>query len=153
MPPEITRVLFLDDSEQRHETFARAMVGGRYILLQAITAEQAITLLGGDARYDVACLDHDLSEEDIMCPPGGPSRVATGMDVVDHIVSMGHDRRPRFVVVHTHNPPAGDEMMRRLGAAGIPCGRWPFMHMVKIMDQGGLGIRSIPGVHAVLEAQ
>ncbi len=153
MSSAITRVLFLDDSEQRQRSFERLSIGQGMRVYQAMSAEVAQTFLLTTDRFDVACLDHDLSEEDIMCPPGGPARVPTGMDVVDYIVAMGPDYRPKFVVVHTHNTPAGDEMMRRLGEADVPCGRWPFMNMAKIMQQTGTGVMAIPGVAQALEGR
>jgi len=129
------RILFLDDMQTRHNTFRDLVEDQRDLdLLIAYNASQAISYLGTDGcDIDQAFLDHDLSEEDIMCEVGGASRVPTGMTVVDHIVTM--KAPPRQVIVHTCNGPAGDEMERRLKDAGIQVIRLPFPHLVHALRQ------------------
>ena len=43
----------------------------------------------------------------------------TGMDVVDHIIGMPEELRPRAVIVHSYNVIRAPEMLRRLLEAGI----------------------------------
>lgn len=118
------RLLFLDDSRLRRDEFALRHQGCE--IVYASTAAEARAALAG-ARFDVAHLDHDLEAEHFLEVSGGlrdgplPGEVApnagTGMDVVEFILAMPEEARPRRVVVHTHNP-VGLEMLRRLLAGG-----------------------------------
>lgn len=114
-----SKTLFLDDDEARHKAFADGFTRGgfadRFELVQCRTAAEAIAALDAGGVVD-AFLDHDLCEEDVMSVPGEPTKVPTGMAVVDHILQM--ESPPAQVVVHTMNPPAADEMCRRLAASG-----------------------------------
>jgi len=135
------KILFLDDMKTRHGAFTRLTDQmGDVRVWQAYDAAEAIRLLSG-VTFDQAFLDHDLSEEDIMVDPSGPSKVPTGMTVVDHILTM--ENPPREVFVHTCNPAAGDEMERRLKShpARIIVHRFPFPHLIHAMEQSGRGSR------------
>lgn len=108
------RILFLDDMVHRHDEFKRLahMIPPHdHEIVQVWSAKQAIDRLTNE-KFDQVFLDHDLSEEDIMVKVGGPSRVATGMDVVDFIVKM--EEPPMDVIVHSCNGPAAWEMCYRL---------------------------------------
>lgn len=127
-------VLFLDDDHQRHGLF-RAHVEHRgyprrFHMLYAFTAAEAIQALReheGDVLQ--AFLDHDLSEDDILVAVGAPTKVPTGMTVVDHILQMA--RPPTSVVVHSYNHAAAVEMCARLTALGtIDVRRIPFAQML-----------------------
>src|SRR5262245_50857293 len=112
-------VLFLDDDHARHAHFrARIEALGharRHRWLFTFTAAEAIAALRAhDGEIEEAYLDHDLCEDDQMVAPGGPSKVPTGMDVVDHIVTMR--RPPSRIIVHSFNTPAAMEMCARLSA-------------------------------------
>ncbi|HEY0193044.1 MAG TPA: cyclic-phosphate processing receiver domain-containing protein [Kofleriaceae bacterium] len=128
-------VLFLDDDHQRHGLF-RAQIeqrgyARRFQMLYAFSAEQAIQALR-DHEGDIlqAFLDHDLSEDDIMVAVGAPSKVPTGMTVVDHILTM--KRPPTAVVVHSYNQVAAIEMCARLASLGtIDVKRIPFASMLQ----------------------
>lgn len=105
------RVLFLDDMESRHTAFfEHAKISG-VIIDQAYSAKEAIQFLNAN-EYDQVFLDHDLSLDDIMCEVGAKTREPTGMAVVDHIVEK--KIRIPYVIVHSHNGPASEQMMRRL---------------------------------------
>ena len=120
------RILFLDDAEKRHTAFHLKMLQAGhnkiYGIDYAFSAKEAIDFLT-KYNYVQAFLDHDLSEEDIMIEPYAPSKVPTGMTVVDYIVTMSN---PPTVVVHSHNEPAATEMTRRLRDAGIEAHQIPF---------------------------
>lgn len=104
------KVLFLDDDEERQEAFRKAYKGPE--IVQARTAQEAIVFLNQEP-FDQVFLDHDLSVDDIMCAPGDPDALCpTGMDVVDHILTM--EIPPPSVWVHTMNTPAAYEMEKRL---------------------------------------
>lgn len=111
------KILFLDDDHERHREFrSRALAlgyGVKYHLVQVFTAKDAIKELEkGDVIQ--AFLDHDLSEDDILCEVGKPTLAPTGMVVVDHIVTMTNP--PGSVVVHSLNYDAAVEMTTRLAA-------------------------------------
>lgn len=86
-------ILFLDDMENRHREFERFARGRNgHVIIQVHTAEEAIKLLQ-TMKFDQVFLDHDLSHEDIMVKVGEPSKVPTGMTVVDHILTMEEPHR------------------------------------------------------------
>lgn len=110
-------VLFLDDDHARHAHFrARIEALGyarRRTLLYAFTAAEAIEALQAhDGEVVEAFLDHDLCEDDHWVAPGAPSRVPTGMAVVEHIVTMR--KPPAVVTVHSFNYEAAVAMCARL---------------------------------------
>ena len=132
--PNITNVLFLDDMEERHKAFVnRFGMNDKLRIWQVRTAGEAIHLLNRFNKhgwvFTQVFLDHDLSLEDIMCPPGGPSKVPTGMDVVDRICELPLKSQPPAAFVHSMNEPAAAEMVRRLQAVSIPT-RWVPFHLL-----------------------
>jgi hypothetical protein len=131
------RVLFLDDMDERQKTFASVLDGWRddVEVYRARTAKEATDLLNY-VEFDEAYLDHDLSEEDIMCDPDGPTKVPSGMCVVDHIVRMV--KPPPKVYVHTCNPNAGKLMAERLSSCPtqIKVMVVPFPQLIQFMRIG-----------------
>jgi ActR/RegA family two-component response regulator len=119
-------ILFLDDMEKRHQAFMKSFGSGDWKIWQAWTAKEAIGLLNR-MEFAQAFLDHDLSEEDIMCEPGGPSSVPTGMAVVDHIVAM--PKPVPIVIVHSMNEPAAHAMVAKLEQV-VRLTRWVPFHMI-----------------------
>src|ERR1700755_1416658 len=114
-------VLFLDDDHERHRQFRTRThalgYGTKYKMLYVHSAAEAIEALQAhEGDLIRAFLDHDLSEADIMVPVGAPSKVPTGMTVVDHILTMR--RPPVAVTVHSYNQPAAVEMCARLNELG-----------------------------------
>lgn len=112
-------VLFLDDDHARHAHFrARVEALGyahRHRLIYAFTAAEAIEALRAhEGAISTAFLDHDLCEDDHWVAPGAPSRVPTGMVVVDHIMTMRQP--PGVVTVHSFNYHAAIAMCARLSA-------------------------------------
>lgn len=110
-------LLFLDDDLDRHWRFrTRVYELGyveRYRMIYVFTADEAIQALREhEGEIALAFLDHDLSEDDICVAPGAPTKVPTGMAVVDHIVTM--QRPPASVTVHSLNHDAAIEMCARL---------------------------------------
>jgi CheY-like chemotaxis protein len=121
------RILFLDDSQLRHDLFARSHGGDDVV--HVFTAADATRALDAQPRFDLVQLDHDLAEEHALMaseglketpPPGLPVySPGTGMEVALHIAALPPERRPRRAVVHTHNA-IGAEMVARLERAGVP---------------------------------
>lgn len=141
------RILTLDDMEIRQVVFRTRFSG--HVHDEAKDAESAIDLLE-NFDYDLVMLDHDLAEEHYLTLSQGLSEKAvhpptcpwnkdwhactcgafdykpgTGMDVVDHIIKMPVERRPKTAVVHSWNP-RGQEMARRLEEVGVRTYRIPF---------------------------
>lgn len=108
-------ILFLDDMAWRHAEFSRAAFKQERPVVHARSAAEAIDALGS-WKFAQVFLDHDLSEDDIMIVPGEPSKVPTGMDVVDHILLMPDP--PQDIIVHSCNGPAREKMVRRLEESG-----------------------------------
>lgn len=127
-------VLFLDDMGWRHSEFTRRSDRMPDIKVwQAHSANGAIELLKSQA-FDQVFLDHDLSEDDILIKVGEQSKVPTGMDVVDFILTM--ENPPREVIVHSCNGPASWEMVIRLERhpAKIRVKRLPFPELLRAID-------------------
>lgn len=116
----VKNVLFLDDMTWRHQEFSRIADYITDLLVTPVySAAAAIKALNGEI-YDQVFLDHDLSPEDVMMEPDGSSSTATGMDVVQHILTM--QRPPLQVIVHSCNAPAAARMASRLESH--PAGIW-----------------------------
>ena len=118
-PQYMNYALFLDDDRVRHARFrARIEAVGfarRHQVLYAFTAADAIDALRThEGAIITAFLDHDLCEDDHWVLPGAPSKVPTGMVVVDHIVTMRQP--PAVITVHSFNYHAALEMCSRLSA-------------------------------------
>lgn len=115
------KILFLDDDEQRHKRFMMNRIG------QDITAvwtfAEACDALQKDI-FDVAYLDHDLSE---LAAEGRPAKEEkTGTDVADFIAAMEEGCRPRMVVIHSFNDYGRRRMKVILEKVGIRCMIQPF---------------------------
>jgi hypothetical protein len=121
------RILFLDDAQLRHDLFAQRH--GADEIVHSCTAAEAMDALDRLAPFDLVHLDHDLAEShylelsggerEVPAPEDPPFDPGTGMDVVRYIIAMAVERRPRAVVVHTHNP-IGAEMVVLLDGAAVP---------------------------------
>lgn len=108
----VGKILFLDDMGWRHSEFTRRSDRWPDIKVwQAHTAKGAIALLESET-FDQIFLDHDLSEDDIMIEVGKKGTVPTGMDVVDHIMTM--ENPPMDIIVHSCNGPARMAMVVKL---------------------------------------
>ena len=130
-------VLFLDDDLDRHSHFRARMTavtiaghGEQRRVLYAFTAAEAIAALRAhEGEIAEAFLDHDLCVEDQCIEPGAPSRVPTGMVVVDHIMAM--QKPPRSVTVHSFNTRAAMVMCARLDKLrGVAVRRIPFHQLL-----------------------
>lgn len=104
------RILFLDDSEERHRAYRGWSIG--HVVEHVHTARQAIAALKGE-RFDLVSLDHDLCKQSSM---GGTPTEATGMEVAEYIAAMPPGRRPRAVSIHSLNPSAAPRMLAVIDA-------------------------------------
>ena len=113
------KILFLDDTETRHHVFRRTGIGAD--VTHVYNAVDAIKALDNTV-FDVASLDHDLSEESIMTLPADGAtdpRNWSGYDVALHIARMPADKRPKVVVIHSLNPPGRTRMQQALEGSVI----------------------------------
>lgn len=130
---KISNVLFLDDMKERHKAFLnRFGMNDSLRIWQAYSAKQAIHMIDKAVaegwRFTQVFLDHDLSLDDIMCQPGGPSKVPTGMDVVDRLVQLPPECRPNEAFAHTMNEPAAQVMVHKL--SDVMPARWVPFHLL-----------------------
>lgn len=91
-------ILFFDDDPRRHAVFAR-LARGQWVDHCWFVDDAKERLRR--RRYDLACLDHDLSTEDFA---------RDGREVARHIVGLPPAGRPRSVLVHSWNPIRAVEM-------------------------------------------
>lgn len=115
------KIFFLDDDAQRHARFKMDRIG--MDITTAWNYADACAALA-KTKFDVAYLDHDLSE---MAAAGMPAKdEKTGTHVAEFIASLPAEKRPKFVVLHSFN----DAGRRRMGAildeAGVSCMIAPF---------------------------
>jgi hypothetical protein len=110
-------ILFLDDSERRHQEFQKI----QYSFWACRTAEETIDRLKGSIDYwDVVLLDHDLGGAVYV----NSGREDCGMEVVRYIV----ENTPLIgiVVIHSWNIPAAQRMKHELQQAGYVVVQEPF---------------------------
>jgi CheY-like chemotaxis protein len=113
----MSRVLILDDDENRHYSFRRrfATLGFKpEDLIHVYTARQAIDALTVNERFDLVCLDHDLDPVSLLSDTG------TGADVSEFIgMHMEPTKRPKLVLVHSWNPDGSARMVADLQAGNV----------------------------------
>lgn len=115
------RIFFLDDDPERHRRFKMNRNG--MDITAACNYREACTALAA-VVFDVAFLDHDLSE---LAAAGRPSsEEKTGTHVAEFIAGLPPDRRPRLVVLHSYNDAGRRRMAAILGEAGVPWVIQPF---------------------------
>lgn len=121
------RILVLDDSLARHETFKKRLQG--HSLTHVTTRDEAIDALNTQPQFDMAYLDHSLGETEGPLNPGVPAMdLPSGMHVVEHIKSLPLEKRPKTCVVHSMDHQPSHEMVLRLREAGIEAQRQPFIN-------------------------
>lgn len=109
------RVLFLDDSKERHEAFEKATRGiSGADVFHVHSAGSAIWRLGKD-RFDLVCLDYDLGEVS-----------ASGAQVAVFIARLPKDELPTRVFLHTLNRYGMLDMASVLRARKIWIWWYPF---------------------------
>lgn len=115
------RILFLDDNKERHRRFLMNRIGQN--IVQAWTCEEACRLLSATV-FDIAYLDHDLSELAAAGTPAANER--TGTHVAEFIAAMPPEKRPGRVVVHSFNDYGRKRMAAILRDAGVAVTIQPF---------------------------
>lgn len=115
------KILFLDDDKERHRRFVMNRIGQD--ITTAWTCAEACKLLSEEV-YDVAYLDHDLSESAASGHPAAGER--TGTHVAEFIAAMPPEKRPRTVIIHSFNDYGRKRMRAILREAGVEVWIEPF---------------------------
>lgn len=115
------RILFLDDSKERHRRFTMNRIGMN--IAQAWDCAEACRLLA-ETVFDVAYLDHDLSDLAAAGMPAADEK--TGTHVAEYIAAMPPEKRPRRVVIHSFNDYGRRRMAGILRDAGVLVAIEPF---------------------------
>lgn len=110
----MTRLLFLDDDENRALDMKRKCDNSGYDMTWARNHDEAVRHLNGE-RFDIVSLDHDLGE------------LKNGRDVVKHLISLPKEKHPNLAIVHSHNRIGGITMFHWLKNAGIQATHQPYM--------------------------
>jgi len=105
----------LDDMQERHDWFSKAL-RGRGTVWHAHTVAEAKVMLD-EHRFDVAFLDHDLDCTD---------HTRDGLHVAQYIAAMPSDERPANVVVHSWNVDGARRMVDAVNRQGVPATYAPF---------------------------
>lgn len=115
------KILFLDDTEDRHEKFRTERIGMDITAVWNYADACAALMI---TRFDLAYLDHDLSE---LAAAGRPAEgEKTGTHVAEFIAAMPAERRPKFVILHSWNDAGRRRMAAILNEAGVSCMIAPF---------------------------
>ncbi len=124
---EALKVLFLDDDQERHNSFykelKRQSIDSRdaeiYPVFGIMDAQDE--LQANAAFFDIAFLDHDLGGQHMVA-----RREGTGTIVAEYIAAMPKDQQPKLVVVHSFNAMGAQRMMKILQDAKVRCLYIPF---------------------------
>lgn len=102
------KILFLDDMEIRHKTFAKKFKGNDITFVK--TAKEAIDVLSKDLEWDLICLDHDLGNRIFISSNDENSGYQVAKFLEDKNLKCE-------IVIHSCNPIGAKNMMRCLPQA------------------------------------
>ena len=118
-PATKTRVLFLDDDDNRHHGFDQLLIKAE--VTHVYTATQTIDKLLNSPPFDLVCLDHDLDLVSLIKDPGD------GMDVARFIAyELPKEQYPKYVLVHSWNITRAFDMVKMIEQTGIPVAAKPY---------------------------
>jgi hypothetical protein len=115
------KIFFLDDDKERHRKFTMDRIG--MDITVAWNYADACAALA-KTKFDIAYLDHDLSELAAAGRPAADEK--TGTHVAEFIASLPEEQRPKFVVLHSFNDAGRRRMGAILNEAGVSCMIAPF---------------------------
>lgn len=119
------KILFLDDDKRRKRDFRSKVPFAKIVS----TAGECISaLMEADEPWDMVFLDHDLGDEVFV----ESVREDCGMEVVRWIVH----NKPEIeeIIVHSHNTPAGHNMLSSLKSADYRTRYVPFGTLIKSLN-------------------
>lgn len=115
------KIFFLDDDAERHKRFKMDRIG---MDITAVTNYADACAALAKTKFDLAYLDHDLSE---LAAAGRPAKdEKTGTHVAEFIASLSDDMKPKFVILHSFNDAGRRRMAAILDDAGVRCMIAPF---------------------------
>ena len=118
----MSRIYILEDDPNRMKRFKPECIG--HSMVHDDTADEFIQKLEAETEHiDVMFLDHDLGGEQFV----SSADANTGMEVVRWLVN--NKKNIGRIIVHTLNPPAGEEMVYRLKHAGYETLQAPFLYL------------------------
>ena len=112
------KILFLDDSLERHKTFDKLFGDAENYITYVETAGEAIGELSHET-FDAIFLDHDLGGEYFVRSADG-----TGYEVAEWICDNVHYKP--IIIIHSMNPIGGANMHRKLHSNGFRSVLQPF---------------------------
>jgi hypothetical protein len=120
------RIIFLDDADQRWYRFQSKIPQA----VRAETADQCIKLIKDSPAIDWLFLDHDLGGEAYV----NSSREDCGMEVVRYLCKDPRIESISYIVVHSHNNVAAEEMFNKLKDAGYNVRLVPFYNLIESIE-------------------
>lgn len=123
------KFLFLDDMKGRHRQFKEWFPSQDVDYV--FTYADCIKMLER-TEYDSVFLDHDLSEQDILCDPQ-TAKGKTGSDVAEWIVANKQPQQIPMIVVHSLNPVGATNMVNILSSAGFEAVHVMFMLLKELV--------------------
>lgn len=115
------KIFFLDDDAERHKKFKMDRIG---MDITAVWNYADACAALAKTKFDLAYLDHDLSE---LAAAGRPAKdEKTGTHVAEFIAALPDEMKPKFVILHSFNDAGRKRMGAILNEAGVSCMIAPF---------------------------
>jgi hypothetical protein len=124
-------MLYLDDMAARHEAVIDRL--SEWDVTHVYDARACMRALESQERFDLVSLDHDLEDEHYSYGYTEGALARTGWDVVVFMRSIPEERRPKYVNVHSANPPAAERMVNELRAHGYQVSRYNTMDLLEVL--------------------
>lgn len=115
------KIFFLDDDAERHKRFMMDRIG---MNITAVTNYADACAALAKTKFDLAYLDHDLSELAAAGRPAADEK--TGTHVAEFIATLPEEKRPKFVILHSFNDAGRRRMAAILNEVGVSCMIAPF---------------------------
>ncbi len=115
------RILVVDGMQERHDFFRKAYGSADDIIVQSYDYDNAILEIASTPdEFDLMFLDHDLSEEAILCDPHNTLE-KTGSDIASYIARELDplDCVGLEIYCHSMNPAGRRNMVQILKKAGF----------------------------------
>ena len=114
------KVFILDDSKERLQTFKSKLIG--HVVVTAMTASEAISILEQEPPFTNIFLDHDLGDRVMV--PSGPG---TGYEVAQWLAQHPEKTDSCDIIIHSFNPDGAKNMASLLPIARVIPGAWLFL--------------------------
>lgn len=123
-----TKILILEDNEERIKKFVDALDSGDNYIAIVAYAEYCIQYLK-NADFDILFLDHDLGDKTMV--PSGPG---TGYEVACWLEERP-DKQPPVIATHSMNPSGTEKMLQALPDAFYTPGIWSDARLSKNLEK------------------